>query len=88
MNATAEHDLTRAQIDIEKIRAEITNLIEDTRKKEDEREKMRSQMLTMQDEREKLRAEAAKMWAQSKWYPPFVGAALLGAGVALAKIFM
>jgi len=74
MNAEAEHDMNRYRIDIEKIRAEITNLIADTRK--------------IEDEREKLRAEAREMWTKARWYPIVVAAALLGAGAGLAKLFL
>jgi len=47
-----------------------------------------ARMRKMNDEREKLRAETTKIEAEIKWYPAVVGAAILGAGVALAKLFL
>jgi len=70
MSTTTHNEPSRDQIDIEKIRAEIMNLMEDSWKKAEERAKM-------QDEREKLRIE-------TKWHPLWVVAAIFGAGAALA----
>jgi len=77
MNTTTEHE----QIDLRKVLAEIDNLRAETLK-------MQSETKMQIDEREKLRAEARKMWTEARWYPVWVGAAIFGAGAALAKLFL
>jgi len=98
MNTTTEYE----QIDLRKVLAEIDNLRAETLKMQsetqmqiEEREKLRAETLKMQsetqktqDEREKLRAETTKVEAEIKWYPAVVGAAILAAGAALAKLFL
>jgi len=73
MNPTTDYE----QIDLRKVLAEIDNLRAETLK-------MQSETKTQIDEREKLRAEARKMQTESKWHPLWVGAAIFGAGAALA----
>jgi len=73
---------------IEMLVAEMMNLMADTLKKEDEREVLRDEREKLREEREKLRAESREMWTEARWYPVWVGAALLAAGAALAKLFL
>jgi len=74
MTNTGIRIIGKDDLDIERIRAETTNLQEEIRRKE--------------DEREKLRAEASKMWTEARWYPVWVGAAIFAAGAAVAKLFL
>jgi len=64
--AKAPNDTNREQVEIGKLVAEMLNLIEDTRKKEDEREKLRAETAKMQDERDRLRAEAMKLQVEAQ----------------------
>jgi len=80
-NMNTEAQQNRENVEISKLVSEMMNLIADTRKKDEERENLRK-------EREKMHAETTKIEAEIKWYPAVVGAALLGAGVAIAKLFL
>jgi len=91
MNTKTHNETDREQIEMGKLFAEMMNLMADTRKKEDEREKLRAEMLRREDEREKLRAETRKMEAEilklnaeTKWHPFYRAAILWGSAFAAA----
>jgi|GEM_PF-2176494 len=65
MNAQTHNEPSRDQIEMGKIFAEMMNLLEDTRRKEDEREKMRAETARVQDERDRMRAETLKLQAEA-----------------------
>jgi len=88
MATETQNGAHREQVEMGKLFAEIMNLLEDTRRKEDEREKLRAEARKMESESQKLNAE-------TKWHPirylggVFVAAVIfLGAVIAVVKAFL
>jgi len=80
MSTSAQQETSREQVEMGKLFAEMMNLIEDTRKKEKEREMLRAEMLKREDEREKIRSETMKIQSETRWHPLVVGAGIFSAG--------
>jgi len=81
MSTSTQNETSREQVEMGKLFAEMLNLIEDTRKKEDEREKLRA-------EAQKMQAEALKLNAEARWHPLYKVAILWGSAFAAATVFI
>jgi len=57
-------------------------------REEIEASKLVAEMVNLMADTLKKEDERAKIRAETRWYPLVVGAGILGAGVALAKLFL
>jgi len=57
-------------------------------REEIETSKLVAEMINLMTETRKMQTETLKIASEIRWYPLVVGAGILGAGAALAKLFM
>jgi len=57
-------------------------------REEIETSKLVAEMINLMTETRKMQTETLKIASGMQWYPLVVGAGILGAGAALAKLFM
>jgi len=57
-------------------------------REEIEPSKLVAEMINLMTETRKMQTETLKIASEIRWYPLVVGAGILGAGAALAKLFM